>query len=297
MKKLFLLFVFTLLFISSCNTEQVEIQDNSNNKELIAKLENFNNEYSNQLLLNRSWWQTALDVVSVASADALGAWAGAQGGAALAAVAGAATGGTGAVVVEVVCAVGGGVGASWGAYCTVGGSACQNRSSSNIIINHDDKVEFVINDSKFKYIENIGTLHNELLEQVNLNQTISEKEWFKSHFTENTALVENILNSKEYNLIINDVKEISINYAESGYNYNILVDDYKQRGYLDDADAIVFTNFFEIYSKATSLEDVEYITNFYKTTILNSNLDDTKKKLFLNSFSVASQSPLFWQNF
>ena len=224
---------------------------------------------------------------AIAGSDICGAGAGAVAGAKLAAVAGLATGGTGAIVVE----------AGSMAICAAGASYATGKSvCSSLPPNSNPNVD------GWDYL-NSGNLHNQLLKEL--------YERFDDTEFDNSVLIKlampkfnisaeqaSIFYSEEWNDVMEQVKEISREYAHNDDNSIQLLNRYHERGLIEENIYEVLHSFLEIYSNITEMEQIHIIVSSYAQFVRTSTwLSSTERTILLSTLAVASKSPFFWIQF
>lgn len=297
LKFLFSVVIVSLLFIFiSCENENT-IESN-NLKELNLKFKEYNQNYEyslNNVYSNKkSWWEKALTVAAIATADAGGAAVGVGSVQVAAGVVGAATAGTGYVVVATIGGVVGAAGGSYAAYCGTGGSC--RTGNFNLI---DPKGSSIIYQLPIEYsfLNNYGQLHNNALESIYFSgdNSLTELQWIETNINNiNQIDYVKLYNSVEFQSIINNIKNASFNFKNSDYDYKVLINEYKSKGMMNETVSSVLSNFFEGVNKVETFEDAESITKFYVDTIKCSTLKSDDKEAIFSALTVYIQSYYYW---
>ncbi len=295
-----------LLTFSNCtsdsrsNLDITPTETSANVSTLKNNLTKFNKDFKYKTNTNlnlvgkKKWWQTALQVAAIATGDASGAAAGVWAVQGLAGAVGAATAGTGYAVVSGVAGVIGAAGGSYAAYCSTGGH-CRGRFN-----NVDPRGASVTYDfpTKYDYIENFGTLHNSALANMYLSENnVSEQIWVENNIPNINEVNYNVLlGSGEYINLKNNINSITDNYKASNYDVEKLLNDYLNKGLINQNVKDILSLYFSATIKAETFEDYRAITDRYVAEIQNSNLMDREKESLLASFSVSIQSYYYWLN-
>jgi hypothetical protein len=291
--------VSLLFFFISCENDNSAETDNL--KELNLKLAEFNHNYeytsNNVYSKKKSWWEKALTVAAIATADAGGAAVGVGSVQVVAGVVGAATAGTGYAVVATIGGVVGAAGGSYAAYCGTGGS-CRMGNFNTV----DPKGNSVVYQlpNEYSFLNNYGQLHNNALENIYFSgdNSLTELQWIENNVNNlNQIDYVKLYNSSEFQLLINNIKNVSYNYKNNDYDYKVLVSDYKNKGLMNETVSTVLSNFFEGVNKVETFEDAEKITEFYVNTVKNSVLNSKDKEAIFSALTVYIQSYYYWYNF
>ena len=284
--------VSLLFFFISCENDNSVETDNL--KELNLKLAVFNQNYeytsNNVYSKKKSWWEKALTVAAIATADAGGAAVGVGSVQVVAGVVGAATAGTGYAVVATIGGVVGAAGGSYAAYCGTG-VICRMCNFNAF----DTKVNSVVYQlpNEYSFLNNYGQLHNNALENIYFSgdNSLTELQWIESNVNNlNQIDYVKLYNSSEFQLLINNIKNASYNYKNNNY-------DYKDKGLMNETVSSVLSNFFEGVNKVETFADAEKITEFYVNTVKNSVLNSKDKEAIFSALTVYIQSYYYWYNF
>jgi hypothetical protein len=290
--------VLSVLILNSCSN------DIDRSSDIYSELKMYNAEYKyseNKNFHARSWWQSGLDALAVVGGDAAGAAAGVWAVQGLAGAAGAATAGTGYAVVATIGGVVGAAGGSWAAYCTVGGKHCKTKrvGKSNPDNKYGKSVKYNL-PTPYSYINNFGIFHNDFLENVHLyNSTnLTELQWIVRNIPNaNLIDAERYYSTNEFTIIINNIKKNSEIYASSEYDVNILLNSYKNNGYINENIKNVLSLYFTAISRASEFNDFTRITDYYVNTTIRSSFSKQEKESLLAAFAVSVQSYYYWLNF
>lgn len=299
--KSLLTFVVISLFFSFFSCENEAKIETDNLKEVNLKLKEFNQNYqystNNFLSKKKSWWETALTVAAIATADAGGAAVGAGAVQVGAGAIGLATAGTGYVVVSTIGGVVGAAGGSYAAYCGTGGH-CRMGGFNSV----DPKGSSIVYQlpTEYSFLNNYGQLHNSALESIYFSDGNSQTElqWIENNVANvNEIDYVKLYNSVEFQGLLNNIKGASLNFKNNGYNYKLLVSEYKNKGLMNETVSSILSNFFEGVNKVETFEDAENITKFYIDSIKNSTLKKEDKEAIFSALTVYIQSYYYWYNF
>ena len=275
--------------------------------EFLNELEFFNSNYQLNIIDKQkkqslhakkkcNWWCKLKNVLVVASYDIIGAGAGAAAVQVVAAGLGVATGGTGYAIVTGAAAIITGAGASIDAANSLehmqlneddtGGpiAAKSSKTFGKKMITENLDIRYP---PQFDNLKDIGKLHNE---EVNTfyNKKKSKLAKIKGN---------NILDSKEFIKINNEIKSSVKKYVANDFNTDGLISELLNKNLVSENMALVFNKFFKIYNNSEKRENIQDIVNFYISAIANTNvLSDADKTALISSFSVASESPFYWLN-
>lgn len=300
MKKI--LFCLILLATFSCQNEDMSTKKNSD-AELKLELSNFNSDFQYQTINNMSilgkkhWWDVVGQVCAIAGADAAGAGACVQGVQAVAGVIGAATEGTGYVIVSggaaVVGAVGGSYAAYYGFHHKMGNFNSENPIGESVVYDLP---------KEFSYINNYGVLHNKGLEEIYFTGDTysSDKEynWIMNNIPNASTIdMQKVYNSPELKKSLGQVKDISSNYALNNGDYKSLLNDYKSNKLMSQTTYDILNSFLEAQSKSLTFDDTKKITDFYINAINNSDIEKLDKQSIYSALAVYIQSYYYWTNF
>jgi hypothetical protein len=279
-------------------TEQISSKQ-INTSELKLLLKNYNTNLKNNFSYadstnKKKWWQVVGQVCAIATGDAVsaaGMVAVAQGAAG---VVGMATAGAGWAVVSGGAAVVGAVGGSYAAYCGTGGhcrGSFSNVNSEGFSVVYDFP-------SEFDYLENIGIWHNEGLQTIYMDgNNINELDWANNNMPNIAESdFENIYNTNSFQEGVSQIKLISENYKNSGYDFNLFLDEFKKSDFINQNVHDILALYLEAIRMASSFEDYNEITQYYVTQVANSNLNSKEKESLFSAFSVSIQSFYYWLN-
>lgn len=281
-------------FIIGCETENsVPVIQNNLNQDFLTTLETFNHDYHSKLGTHTTneksmrkcseCWGGFTDFLIVAGADIVGAGAGAVAVKEIAAGVGIATGGSGAAVVVGAAAVVSGAGASIAANSQLNDKNYSKPEmyTKNLNIEYPDELE---------YLANIGSLHN-----VQVFNTLSGKNnYLFGSKTGNDFTT--ISKTPEWQGVMSEI-ENSINEYSIHNDINLLTSSIAKKELITSNTKTVLDIFFGIYNKAQNSHNIQDIVNYYITAInKESTLSNTEKEALISAFSVASESPYFWEN-
>lgn len=253
---------------------------------LLSNLNRFNNSFVpnqiNQSTNSKGFWSSVGEVCKVAGADVIGAgtcvWATKE----LAAAAGCCTGGTGAAVVAGVSAVVGGAGASYAAAgIKVKGDHPVGGSSSIVLPPY------------YNYLNNVGFLHNSFLNDVYFDNK-PQNQWLIENYNSDSSCVLGIVENTEWIAIKSYIYSSFEDYSISNYNYLAVLQDFENKDFINANIKNVLVSYMEVYLLASSFEDIDNISAFYISEVLNSNLSEIEKASLFCSFLVGANSPHFW---
>lgn len=305
MKKLYSLVTFAcLIAFFACNKESVPSVNNIERSTAYQEMRKLNDS----LLLTSSRainWSCFLRACTIAGADFMGAGAGIASTKEIAALVGAATGGTGAAVVcafsATICAVG----ASAAAYdaCTRAHGAFSPDSLLWVFRKTGpDPVEdeslrpsdLVQLPSRFEYLRNVGIIHNNML--ATLDDIKSGNIDINDAIPDADPYLEAIVLSDEFQ----EAYDVIISASIIKPNESIDVAHYVEINgiKLSIKAARVYELFTELYSQFPENEyDVVDVVNAYISIIENSDeFSDEEKESIYIGLMVAAESPMYWQN-
>lgn len=295
----------TILMFTNCQTDGISNTDDSNivatsnSNTLRTNLQSFNKSFKYSAIQNNSlerkkWWQIAGQIAAVAVGDAGGAAAAGASVQWLAAGVGAATAGTGYAVVTGVAGVIGAAGGSYAAYCSTGGSC---RGTFNNVNPMGSPITYDF-PTKYDYLENFGTLHNNALQNIFMNDTpTNELTWIQNNIPNiNQIDYEKLYNSAEFKSLKERIIKVNNDYRISGYNADTLLQGYKSEKLITDKTYEILSLYFAAVLKAQNFEDYKAITDFYVEEISNSELESVDKESLFSAFSISVQSYYYWSN-
>lgn len=288
------------------NDNQTELINKESAETLILKLNNYNSKfnYSNtERNQTYGWGEKFLDIVTIGAADGVGAAAGAGAVQVGAAAIGLATAGTGYAVVSTIGAVAGGASGSRLAYCTLYPKNCRGTKSINGHFDagqgYGSSIKFDLSEP-FKYIENFGILHNNLLEYVYTEDYTdqAEIEWFENNIENIDQVDYNMFyNSPVYKTAVKEIEAISRSYVEKDFSTEYLLDSYVDLGFLSKNVRDILEVYQNTILKTNNFDDISEITQYYVHEVSNSNLSKNEKECLFSAFSVNIQSIYYWSNF
>lgn len=293
-----------VLTLTSCSQDIGSSVDTSeiasiNANTLKVTLQNFNKDFkyssiNNSNVNSKKWWQYVGQACAIVAGDAAGAAGTMVATHHLALAVGMASEGTGYVVVQTVSGVVGGVGGSYAAYCGTGGH-CRVAFNGSTENGFPVKYDFP---SEYDYIENFGDLHNQDLNSTHMSEnTMSEIDWIGQNVPNINSIDYNKLyNSEEFRNLCNKINEISTNYKNSNYDYEQMLNDYKNSNLISDETYDILNLYFAATLKAQNFEEYKAITDYYVQQIIDANLGQDDKRALFACFSVSIQSAYYWLN-
>lgn len=219
----------------------------------------------------------------VAGADVVAGAGAASGVQSVAAGTGAATGGTGWVVVTVGAGVIGGAGASVATARAIDPKEekQEEAKSSEVIIELP---------SEFDGFSQAGIDHNIVVNNTLNGKSISNYYTYKGI----SQKYIDILESAEVNEIYSTLETVSVNYANNNFNYQTLTQDCVKFKLFNKNTKDVLDLFLEKYLTCSSYSEIETIVNFYTNEVSKSNLKYEEKSALIVGFMIASESPAQW---
>lgn len=291
--KIFRLFlILAVLLPFGCKKTEINETPNTNTV-LLAKLQEFNESYStnnigqDNLKSTKGFWSAIGDALVVSGADLIGAAAGAVAVKEVAAIAGLATGGTGALVVIGAGAIIAGGGASVAAFRELKSANMSNGMSKVYSGNLN-----IIYPDKYKDLANCGYNHNK--EVFSILNGDSSYSYLKSVTLNNDD--QTIFESSEWQSIIEEINN-SVNEYRVSKNSGELIESLANKSLITKETSLILNIFFEIYNQIGQSKHVEDIINFYIESISTAQcLSEEDKVSLICSFSVASESLFLWLN-
>lgn len=329
MKKL--LFVFVALLFNACNSnEDFTLENNPSPTHLkgieenasFAQMKQFNDSvflYSN--CRTRGWWCSLGRALAVTGADIIGAAAGVQANGVLIGAAGAATGGTGAVVAGAVAATICGAGASYVAYCETELVSCSEPLSVTEIMSNIPVGSFktsstgptIIGPTTDEptttdpiipsYLAVCGGVHNIALRNIIVTTPPAEDESTstknENYVYVNTILNDNGITAKSVSIAYNNILSVVVPAVKNNFNYNSLLNVMKEEGMITGNLQRAYELFLEVFqSYPQNQEDIEFIVNRYLEIIKVSNdFDEKEKEALYMGLSIALKSPDLWKEY
>lgn len=152
--------------------------------------------------------------------------------------------------------------------------------------------------TKYDYLENFGTLHNNALQNIFMNDTpTNELTWIQNNIPNiNQIDYEKLYNSAEFNSLKERIIKVNNDYRISGYNADTLLQGYKSEELITDKTYEILSLYFAAVLKAQNFEDYKAITDFYVEEISNSELESVDKESLFSAFSISVQSYYYWSN-
>jgi len=324
MKKLiYFAFILTLL---SCQKNDVQLSKDVQREQFMVKVNNYCSNFKEKqrskavLKGTRAWdWSK---VVCVATADFLGAGAGIGATKEIAAAVGVATGGTGGAVVVGIGALVGSAGSSYSAHacwpnslrkfppvdikpsilrasdCLEGVQYCSYEDMfSNDLkpfsnsLKSNTALSSVPKDNDL--LASLGKLHNMTL------QHLVEFDPPKIPHPDNAKYTP-LIESRYFNLLQYDLQRIVYECTWDGnFDYNKYLEICLQSEFISEDYMGILSQFTELYQDyTTGLSDVNEITDgFVEMVNSASHLSESEKENLYAAFSVAVESPSFWQKY
>jgi len=277
-RNLILIIVATVFIFAGCKKEEKDSTTNPKKVQLEQEL----------ILLNQSitltqvddskgpFWDACKKGLKVAGADIVGAGAGLAAGAKIAGVVGLATGGAGAIAVEVGCGVVAGAGASIAAY----GSSAGNGSDGNGI-----KYPFEID------IYSCGYLHNQIVEQHYSEKPLPLIDILYKANVKDAEKVIKLYQSKQFQEFMKKLLEDTKKYA-TDFDMTKFI---QKCNYFSENVALVLDCFFQKYFQIEDMIDILKVVETYETFIKQDKLlSKEEKEIIMVSLSVAKYSPFYW---
>jgi hypothetical protein len=169
------------------------------------------------------------------------------------------------------------------------------------------------NDNKGGKTKSIGEIHNEVLSELYekfawngfenqylINSVLSkcQEEFGYDLNEEEKETIKKIFTLDVWNSKIEQIKEISAEYAKDGCNLNNLLPRYNEKGLITGNIYEVLKSFFEVYSTVTSESSLNLVVSSYEDFVKETDLLSEKEKhILFGAFSVAYESPFFWMHF
>jgi len=287
-KFLTMFILFISLGFNSCSPEE-EIQINKEATNLTDQLIKFNDEYqstSNQKC--DGFLDCVGSVAAIASGDVIGAWATMEAASGIAAAAGVATGGTGAIAVEVGAGILGAAGGSYLTYREIESTKSLQFNNTGYLINLEHNNDFL-------YSDNFGNFHNDMLENHYFGNT-SANDWIIENITEvNSNEIQDVLNSQAWADYFIQLEETTAVYKNSDFDIFKVLDYYYAEDLMTEKTYTFLNLFFEEYLESKTFEDIENVVQFYLTAVENTNeLSKEEKKPIIFALDTAAKSPYFW---
>lgn len=263
------------IIFASCNKEKENVNKETDQlkKELILLNQSITLTPIDD---SKGFWQAVGDALQVAGADIVGAGAGLAAGAKVAVVAGLATGGTGAIAVEVTCGVVAGAGASVAA-----GRAVASKGNIDNAANYPFEID----------IHSYGYLHNQIVEQTYSKNSFPLKDVLEQANIKNAEEVIKLYQSEPYQ---NFMQKLLTNTEE--YRNDLEMTKFIQKcDDIPEKSAIVFDYFFQKFLQIKVEDDILMVAQAYEKFITCTNLlSQEEKEIIMLSLSIAKYSPFYW---
>lgn len=291
-KILALALMFSVIVQIGCKEEKNEIE-HTETANLFYNLQEFNKQYFRnnikqiKLKSSQKFWSSIADALVVSGADLIGAAAGAVAVKDLAAVAGLATGGTGAAVVISAGAIIAGGGASVTAYRELKSANMPKRFSELYLGNLNIKYP-----QKYIDYKDCGLNHNK--EVYAIMNDIPDSRHLKSAELNDTTKAG--FKSPEWQQMICHIEESVLEYKVDK-NAAELARSFEEKSLISDNMSKVLLLFNDIFEHVKCEKHVEDIINYYMNSVSNAQcLREKEKVALICSFSVASESLILWLN-
>lgn len=292
-------YLLVILIFNACTTDLDSKVENE--LSLIEQTSKYNNDFiysnpSNQKgFLDSFGYAAGLfvgDVTGAAAAGASVSW--------LAGAVGAATAGTGFIVVETIAGVVGAVGGSYMAHCTMRGCS-KSANAEYQIFNFPDRYDITLNFPNYDRYSHFGDMHNLNLVE-NKFGSITNKDFFTNaitnefpifnnlNSTENIRIANDLLESNEFQIYVSKIEQNTIDYVENEFDYEFLLQSHYEDNLISITTKDILKNFLDIYTNATGFEDVELMVNDYSEMVIESRISETDKKALLSALSVAAKT-------
>ena len=280
MKKIVL--ILSLVLVASSNSFSQRDVDN----QLLNKLSTYNENSTSKTIVEeagKKWWQTLLDIITVAGADIGGAYAGVVGSSHIIGAVGLATGGLGAAIVGGAAGLLGGAGASNAAWHGVHRPVSGSLGYGNLSISVP---------AEFNYLSNEGRNNNYVLHNFFINSgNITD---FYRTFLDDEQI--KVMVSQPMNDLKSSIEEsVTNNFATvESTSFGSFCSDLVRKGLMTRMGQSTLNLFFEKYRRCNSPESMQGLINYYIAEIYNSSVSVLEKRSLIASLMVASESPFYW---